>query len=163
MGFLRRIIGPEAGADPADETSTLAGEARAIRQALLTLAARREELDPGRPEIELRSLAIDLLRGEVAAPTSDVARLIRSGVDPDVWYSKELSKSWEGLNENQRAARVEQFAGLATMLENAEEDARPPNYDQMLSSVRTKTLLLAFAFDETYGYLRRIERAEEFG
>jgi len=31
----------------------------------------------------------------------------------------------------------------------------------MLASVRTKTLLLAFAFDETYGYIRRIGRDEQ--
>jgi hypothetical protein len=31
----------------------------------------------------------------------------------------------------------------------------------MLASVRTKTLLLAFAFDETSGYLRRISRDEQ--
>lgn len=162
MGFLQRLIGPEAGADATDST-TLAGGARAIRMALLTLAARREELDPGRAEIDLKALATDLLRGEIAAPTPDVARLVQSGVDPDVWYEKELGRSWEGLSENQRAARVEQFAGLATMLEDADEDERPPNYDQMLASVRTKTLLLAFAFDETYGFLRRIERAETLG
>ena len=49
----------------------------------------------------------------------------------------------------------------ATILEDADEDSRPPNYDQMLASVRTKTLLLAFAFDETYGYVRRIGRDEQ--
>jgi hypothetical protein len=100
----------------------------------------------------------DLLSGEVQAPTADVAQIVRSGVDPGTFYEKELARAWEGLSENQRVSRVEQFAGLAAMLEDADEGARPPNYAQMLASVRTKTLLLAFAVDETYGLLRRIER-----
>jgi hypothetical protein len=97
----------------------------------------------------------------VSPPTADVARLIRGGVDADVFYDKELARSWEGLSENQRAARVEQFAGLALMLENAGPDAQVPNHDQMLAGVRTKTLLLAFAIDETYGLMGQIARDPE--
>jgi hypothetical protein len=44
------------------------------------------------------------------------------------------------------------------MLEDADEASRVPDHDQMLASVRTKTLLLAFAVDETYGLMRQIER-----
>ncbi|MEA2482038.1 MAG: hypothetical protein QOJ07_3960 [Thermoleophilaceae bacterium] len=164
MGFLKRLINPtESAAAPTERTTTLAASARPMRSALLALNAEREELDPGRAEMDLRALVIDLLRGEVAAPTSDVTRLVRSGIDADAFYDKEIARSWEGLGENQRAARVEQFAGLAAMLEDAGEDERPPNYDQMLATVRTKTLVLSFAFDETYGYIRRIERDEQLG
>jgi hypothetical protein len=163
MGFLKRLMNPEGGDSAAapEATASLAGGARAMRGALTALNARREEMDPGRAEIDLHSLAVDLLKGEVAAPTADVARLISSGIDPEAFYEKELARAWEGLNESQRAARLEQFAGLAGMLEGAGEAERPPNYEGMLASVRTKTLLLAFAFDETYGYLRRLERGEE--
>jgi hypothetical protein len=158
MGLLKRLrqVGPDAQAPTS--SGGLSRDARAMRGALQAINARREEIDPGRAEIDLRGVVGDLLRGEVQAPTADVARMVRTGIDPDIFYDKELSRSWDGLDENHRAARVEQFAGLALMLEDAAEDARPPNYEQMLATVRTKTLLLAFAVDETYGLLRRIER-----
>jgi hypothetical protein len=161
MGLLKRLISADSEASAGWPAATLAAGARPMRIALLGLLADQEGRDPGRAEIDLRALTLALLNGDVAAPTSDVERLVRTGVDAGVFYEKELSKSWEMLNESQRAARVEQFAGLAQMLEDADEESRPPNYDQMLASVRTKTLLLAFAFDETYGYVRRIGRDEQ--
>jgi hypothetical protein len=158
MGLLTRFR--NSGAPPSAVTGrgSLARDARAMRSALQALNAQREEIDPGRPEIDLRGIVGDLFRGEVTPPTSDVARMVRAGVDPNVFYDKELARAWDGLSENQRAGRVEQFAGLAVALEDSDHDARPPNYDEMLATVRTKTLLLAFAVDETYGLLRRIER-----
>jgi hypothetical protein len=132
-----------------------------MRSALTALNAEREQIDPGRAEIDLRGLASDLLQAEVSPPTADVARLVRAGIDADVFYDQELARSWEGLNENQRVARVEQFAGLALMLEGAGDDAQVPNHEQMLASVRTKTLLLAFAIDETYGLMGQIARDPE--
>ena len=160
MGFLRRLK-QQGPAPEAPREGGLAHDARAMRSALTALNAEREQLDPGRAEIDLRGLASDLLQGEVSPPTADVARLIKAGTDADVFYDKELARSWEGLSENQRAARVEQFAGLALMLENAGEGSQVPDHDQMLASVRTKTLLLAFAIDETYGLMRQIERDPE--
>jgi hypothetical protein len=160
MGFLDRLRPPATVSAPTSGGS-LASDARPMRSALTALNAEREQLDPGRPEIDLRGLAGDLLQGEVAPPTGDVALLIRAGVSADEFYDKELARSWEGLDENRRAARVEQFVGLALMLENADEGARVPNHDQMLASVRTKALLLAFAVDETYGLMRQIERDPE--
>jgi hypothetical protein len=159
MGFLDRLRQPDRPATAAVAgRGSLAQDARAIRGALQALNARREQLDPGRPEIDLRGLVADLLDDDVEPPTADVAQLARSGVDPQAFYDKELARAWEGLSENQRVNRVEQFAQLAVMLEDAGEDSRPPNYEQMLATVRTKTLVLAFAVDETYGLLRRIER-----
>ena len=155
MGFLDRLRQPErATAAPAG--GGLALDARPMRTALTALTAEREQLDPGRPEVDLRGLVVDLLQAEVAPPTADVALLIREGFDADSFYEKELARSWEGLDENQRAGRVEQFVGLALMLEAAEDDSKLPNHDQMLATVRTKTLLLAFAVDETYGLMRQI-------
>src|SRR4051812_48071830 len=158
MGFLKRLKQADAPSEATPGGGSLAGDARSMRSALQALNAQREEIDPGRAEIDLRGIVGDLLRGEVAAPTADVARMVRAGVDPDIFYDKELARAWDGLNENQRASRVEQFASLALMLENSGADSRPPDYEQMLATVRTKTLLLAFAFDETYGLMRRIER-----
>ena len=158
MGLLNRLRQPQSAPERPSGGGSLARDARSMRSALQALNAQREEIDPGRPEIDLRGIVGDLMRGEVVAPTADIARMVRAGVDPDIFYDKELARAWDGLNENQRAGRVEQFASLALMLEEADEDSRPPNYDQMLATVRTKTLLLAFAVDETYGLLRRIER-----
>jgi hypothetical protein len=164
MGLLKRLMNAEPSADaPGERATTLAASARPMRVALLGLSAEQEQRDPGRPEVDLRAIATALLGGDVAPPTADVARLVSTGVDPSVFYEKELARSWELLNEAQRAARVEQFAALAQMLEDADGDSRPPNYEQMLASVRTKMLLLAFAFDETYGYVARIGRDEQIG
>lgn len=160
MGLLKRLRQPDP-APKAPSEGGLARDARAMRAALTALNAEREQLDPGRAEIDLRGLVADLLQAEVAPPTADVARLVRGGVDADTFYDKELARSWEGLSENQRAARVQQFAGLALMLEDSASDAQVPDHDQMLASVRTKTLLLAFAIDETYGLMRQIERDPE--
>lgn len=161
MGFLDRLRQPEGAATAPARGGSLALDARPMRSALTALNAEREQLDPGRAEVDLRGLAADLLHGEVAPPTGDVALLVRSGVDPEAFYDKELARSWEGLDENHRASRVEQFVGLALMLEDADEGARVPDHEQMLASVRTKTLLLAFAVDETYGLMRQIERDPE--
>lgn len=156
MGFLDRLRQPERETSAAAGGGSLALDARPMRTALIALNAEREQLDPGRPEIDLRGLVADLLQAEVAPPTADVALLVREGADADSFYEKELARSWDGLDENQRAGRVEQFVGLALMLEAAEDDSKLPNHDQMLATVRTKTLLLAFAVDESYGLLRQI-------
>jgi hypothetical protein len=158
MGFLDRLRQPATAMASPPATGSLARDVRPMRMALTALNAEREQLDPGRAEIDLRGLVADLLQGEVAPPTADVAQLVREGVEPDAFYDKELARSWEGLDENHRASRVEQFVGLALMLEDADEDMRVPGHEQMLASVRTKTLLLAFAVDETYGLMRQIER-----
>ena len=161
MGLLKRLKPPArpGASEPSD--GGLARDARAMRNTLNALNAEREQLDPGRPEVDLRGLVSDLLDGEVSPPTADVARLVRDGVDASTFYDKELARAWEGLTENQRVARVTQFAGLAAMLETAGPEAQVPNHDQMLASVRTKTLLLAFAVDETYGLMSQIERDPE--
>jgi len=161
MGFLKRLKQPERSPQAAPADGSLSRDARAMRNALQALNAEREQIDPGRPEIDLRGLVSDLLDGEVSPPTADVARLVQDGVDAGTFYDKELARAWEGLNENQRVARVEQFAGLASMLESAGPEAQVPNHEQMLASVRTKTLMLAFAVDETYGLLKQIERDPE--
>src|SRR3954464_4667536 len=112
MGFLDRLRQPATISAPASG-GTLASDARPMRSALTALNAEREQLHPGRAEIDLRGLAGDLLQGEVAPPPGAVALLLRGGSSADEFYDKELARSWDGLSENQRAARVEQFVGLA--------------------------------------------------
>src|SRR5215217_5488922 len=108
MGFLDRLRQPATAVAPPRGGGSLARDVRPMRSALTALNAEREQLDPGRAEIDLRGLANDLLQGEVAPPTGDVALLIREGISSDEFYDKELARSWEGLDENHRAARVEQ-------------------------------------------------------
>lgn len=132
----------------------LSGDAAAMRDALSSLSAQRG----GTKQPDLQALVRDLLEGEVAAPTADVSKLIRLHTDPDDFYAKELKPSWEGLSEAQRAHRLEGFIDLASMLDSAGAGAGLP--PEMGPSVRTKTLMLAWAFDETYGYLSRIARGE---
>jgi hypothetical protein len=131
----------------------LPADARSIRVALDGL--RREA--GGRNAVDLRRYIRDLLEGEVAAPTADVATLKRRGVDPGEFYEQEVKASWEGLSEAQRASALDGLMELCSMLRSAgDTDAAY----RMGPTVRTKTLILAWAFDEAYGYLSMLERGE---
>jgi hypothetical protein len=121
-----------------------------MRNALMALLDDRG----GAAELDLRGITVDLLSGEVAAPTRDVAWLVKQNTDANGFYEKEIGPSWEGLGEAQRAARLEGFLDLARMLDEQAGEAALP--EEMVATVHTKTLLLAFAFDETYGYMSRI-------
>ena len=125
-----------------------------MRSALIAMLAERQRLRLDGGGIDLRALVDDLLNGEVAAPTRDVASLVEHHTDPGAFYEKELAPSWDGLGEVQRAARIEGFLDLAGMLDDQGDAAGLP--EDMAATVHTKTLLLAFAFDETYGYMSRI-------
>ena len=124
-----------------------------MRAALASMLEERRLLG-NRGGVDLRAIVHDLLSGEVAAPTADVAFLVKHHVDPGAFYEKEIAPSWEGLGEAQRAARLEGFLDLSRMLDEQGPAAGLP--EDMAATVHTKTLLLAFAFDETYGYLNRI-------
>ena len=155
MGLLTRLRGREEER-PA---GGLAADARSMRATLDAIHAELTRVNGVGAEVDLRALAADLLEGEVAAPTADVAELMRSGVTPGEFYEKELKGSWEGLGEAQRAARVEGFIELSTMMDDrAAAAGLPPG---MIPRVHTKTLLLAWAFDETYGYLNALARGEQ--
>jgi hypothetical protein len=155
MGFLTRLKGrapaPRAGGG-------LAGDARAMRTALDGIQAELARAHGPAAPVDLRAIASDLLEGEVAAPTADIAALVRAGVDPAEFYEKEVQPSWEGLGEAQRAARVEGFIELSTMMDAPGAATGLPA--DMIPRVHTKTLLLAWAFDETYGYLNSVARGE---
>jgi hypothetical protein len=132
----------------------LAGDAPRMRAALAAMLAERRRLRENGDGIDLRALVEDLLGGEVEAPTRDVAWLVKHHTDPAAFYAKEIAPSWDGLGEVQRAARLDGFLDLARMLDEQGESAGVP--EEMAATVHTKTLLLAFAFDETYGYMSRI-------
>ena len=149
MTLLDRLRGRDETAEP--DAGDLTRDARAMRATL-------DRMRTGRGGVDLRAIVRDLLEGEVAAPTRDVAALTRAGTDPDAFYHKELAPSWDGLSEAQRAARLDGFLEMCQMIEAAGDSAGIP--EDMARSIRTKTLLVAWAFDETYGYLARLGRGE---
>jgi hypothetical protein len=156
MGLITRLRGkpPERR-----EGGGLAADARGIRPALAAIHAELERVNgPGAP-VDLRAIVRDLLEGEVASPTADIAGLVRSGVDPGEFYEREIAPSWDGLGEAQRAARVEGFIELSEMMDApGAGEGLPP---EMIPRVHTKTLLLAWAFDETYGFLNSLARTQQ--
>src|SRR4051812_11270094 len=92
------------------------------------------------------------------APTADVRAMLHDGIDDDGLYERELRPNWEGLTKGQRANKVVAFARFANAL--AEE------HGNIAAVVRTKLLVLAWAYDRTYGesFLPRIcRKPERFG
>jgi hypothetical protein len=153
MGLLTRL----RGTGPARRHG-FATDARSMRRALDGLHGEIERVSGGGSPVDLRAMIRDLLEGEVEAPTADIAALMRLGEDPDDFYEREVAPSWEGLGEAQRAARIEGFLELATMIDAPGATAGlPPG---MVERVHTKTLLLAWAFDETYGFISSLARAD---
>jgi hypothetical protein len=141
--FRRR----RGGGEPA-----LHGDAAAVAQAL-DRAAETYGSDPG--DFDLAVALGDLLD---RAPTADVRALVEDGVDEDELYERELRPNWEGLTQPERRAKVEAFARFANAL--------GVDAVGMGALVRTKLLVLAWAYDRTYGegFLFRIERdPERFG
>src|SRR4051794_19194405 len=156
MGLLSRLRGEET--EPAREERDPAADARAMRATLGSLHAERVRVQGASAGVDVRAIVRDLLEGEVAAPTSDVAALVRADLDPDEFYEKELQGSWEGLGEAQRAARVEGFIELSQMMDAPGAATGLPA--DMIPRVHTETLLLAWAVDETDGYLSALGRGE---
>ena len=156
MSLITRLMGREPRADR--RGGGLAADARSMRVTLAGIHAELVRVGGVSTEVDLRALAGDLLEGEVDAPTADVAELKRLGVEPDEFYEHELKPSWEGLSEAQRAARVEGFVELSQMMDAPGAAAGLPA--EMIPRVHTKTLLLAWAFDETYGYISSLGRGE---
>jgi hypothetical protein len=151
MALFRRTR--QRSPEPDGSERRLPDDAPRMRAALTAMLVERRRLGD-RGAVDLRALVRDLLTGEVAAPTADVASLIGHHVDPDEFYESEIAPSWDGLGEAQRAARLEGFVDLSRMLDEQGTAAGLP--EDMAATVHTKTLLLAFAFDETYAYLNRI-------
>jgi hypothetical protein len=106
-------------------------------------------------DFDLAIVSAELLE---RAPTTDVRALVQDGMGEDDLYERELRPNWEGLTKGQRANKVVAFARFA----NALSDERTG----VASLVRTKLLVLAWAYDRTYGegFLPRIcRKPERFG
>ena len=143
MGLLDRLRGGDAAQE--ERPASLARDAVTMRATLTGIHAERG----GAGEPNLRGVTRDLLEGEVESPTADVSRLIADDVDPQEFYERELGPNWDGLSELERADKLDGFLELARMME-ASPGALPGD---MAASLRTKLLILAWAFDEAHGYL----------
>ena len=146
MGLLDRLRGERA--DDRDKPASLAREAASMRATLTGIHAERG----GAGEPDLRAVVRDLLEGEVEAPTADVRWLISEDADPGEFHAKEIAPNWEGLDELARSEKLDGFLDLAQMVD-ASPDSIPRD---MAAKVRTKTLVLAWAFDEVHGYIGRL-------
>src|SRR3954447_3322277 len=120
MGLLDRLTGGTATAEPPPQAS-LDADARSMRSAL---DAFRREVGSSRATV--RDVLREMLTGEIAAPTADVAKLRARGTDPDAFYTREIAASWDGLNEAQRAARLEGFLEMLALLASAGDAAGLP-------------------------------------
>jgi len=134
--------------DDGDVPASLSRDAVNMRAVLTGLHAEHG----GGGEPDLRSLTRDLLEGEVEAPTADVRWLMGEETDPAEFYANELAPNWDGLDENARADKLDGFVELARMVD-ASPGALPRD---MAAKVRTKCLMLAWAFDEAHGYMGQL-------
>ena len=127
----------------------LRGDAGAVAR-VLERAALAYGSDPR--DFDLAIVAAELLE---RAPTSDLRALTHDGVTEDELFERELRPNWEGLTKGQRANKVVAFARFANSLEDDPTGIAP--------LVRTKLLVLAWAYDRTYagGFLARIDREPE--
>jgi hypothetical protein len=146
MGLLDRLRADRRGGGDGPRPS-LARDAVTMRATLTALHTER-----GGRELDLRGMVRDLLQGEIEAPTADVRRMIALDTPPDEFYERELAPNWDGLDEDRRADKLDRFVELAQMVE-ASPDALP---EDMAASLRTKLLVLGWAFDEEHGYLGRL-------
>jgi hypothetical protein len=148
VGLLDRLRG-EGKRDDGDRPASLARDAASMRATLTGLHA---EHAGGSGEPDVRLLVRDLLEGEVEAPTADVRYLLSQETDPADFYANEIAPNWEGLDELARSDKLDGFVELARMVD-ASPDALPRD---MAARVRTKCLILAWAFDEAHGYLGQL-------
>ena len=105
-------------------------------------------------EFQLRGLCLDVF---ASAPTTDIRYLKKGGVEGGQFYRRELAPNWEGLSQEERARKIDQFIELSHLLGQEEPGGDPS--DQFLAIVATvhvKVLLLAWAYDRTYSYMDRL-------
>jgi hypothetical protein len=79
-----------------------------------------------------------------AAPTADIRTLRDRDVDAGEFFEAELRPNWEGCSQGERSAKVEAFVRLANVL-------GPDDPAGLGPVVRTKVLVLAWAYDRLYG------------
>jgi hypothetical protein len=105
-------------------------------------------------EFQLEALCLDVFAAE---STTDLRWLKKRRVDPARFYATELRPNWEGLDQAARAAKIERFIELSNMLGAAGLDGEPAEeLRDVIATVHVKVLLLAWAYDRTYGFIDRL-------
>src|SRR4051812_10604706 len=118
------------------------------------LEETREVFRTSAGELQLEGLCRDVF---AAGATTDLRGLKSRGVEPGSVYRRELRPNWEGLDREQRARRIERFIELSNMLGGAGLNGEPPEeLRDLIATVHVKTLLLAWAFDRSHGFIDRI-------
>ena len=114
-------------------------------------------------------LAFTVRAFEVGA-TEDIDFLISHGVDGSEFFMRELKPNWRGLTREERATRIASFVRFANLLDRSESDQNgggpSDGVTELCAGVRTKLVLLASAYDVSYGddYCRRIAKnPQRFG
>jgi hypothetical protein len=105
-------------------------------------------------EFQLRGLCLDVF---ASASTTDIRFLKSVGMEGEEFYRRELAPSWEGLERDERARKIDQFIELSHMLGQAEPgDSPSEQFLQIVATVHVKVLLLAWAYDRSYSYMDRL-------
>jgi hypothetical protein len=105
-------------------------------------------------EFQLRGLCLDVF---ASAPTTDIRYLKQAGVEAEDFYRRELAPNWEGLTQEQRGRKVDQFIELSHMLGQTDPGGQPSKqFMEIVATVHVKVLLLAWAHDRTYSYMDRL-------
>jgi hypothetical protein len=106
-------------------------------------------------EFLLEPLCRDVFAG---AATTDIRWLKGRGIDGERFYREELAPSWEGLDREERARRIERFIELSNQLGAvAGNGSEPvPEVRDLIATVHVKVILLSWAFDRSHGFVDRI-------
>ena len=129
------------------------GDATAIAE-VLGQSAAAFGCPPG--DFDLAVMWGDLLD---SGATDDLKLLAERGIDEAEFYEDELRPNWEGLSQGERASKIAAFARFANTLGRDDVAGLAP-------VVRTKLLVLAWAYDCTYegGMLPSVaDERERFG
>jgi hypothetical protein len=114
----------------------------------------------GGPDPDLRRPVLQLFE---RCPTPDLRELRAEGFSGEAFYRQEVAPNWDDLSRGERAAKIDAFARFANVIARADGDDAAAGMGPI---VRTKVVVLAWAFDSLYrdDYLERIVRdPERFG
>ena len=92
------------------------------------------------------------------AATTDIRWLKSRGVTGESFYRDELAPSWEGLEREERARRIERFIDLSNQLGSVSGNGSDPGPEvrDLVATVHLKVILLSWAFDRSHGFVDRI-------